>query len=717
MKLNEFLYQLSTLSESGIRIPKGTHAAKIIHHEDFDGVFSAIITYRQLIKQGISPEHITIEGIQYSDMPAEIERKLSKSKGQMVALVDFARIPEDGSQPDFWSDHHPSEKSKSSGGARIGASEFKSDSMHLATLHTENMVDGQTLDVVNKIDSAGYTDLKEILKLPKDFKQARRLERLGILCNALLTKSGILKNTSLLEQFVKETKPSIVSFYNNILKYVRLHDIQEEAIEELEKENPDWGKIEKSRRRMPTLKSKSKIQRHVESINEEALEDEEELERLKAKGSKRTKEEEKRFKELINKPIENLRQRRAATAEKERSGEGSFEDRGIALIQHNPHLQRYLWTQMNKAGVKFPFVIKRYGTMIQVAANPELPEVVKKKVDLNEVANDVMKMIRDKFQNKYNTWAFKIIDSERGGHKGITNIPAFGTLGIMKKDDRGRLKYLQSLEDRIKKLKSKKDMGELMPKKAKELEELEAKKKKFAEKRTQIMNEVENEFIRILDEKFGDVNLKGGEKEYEFEDIETLFRSVLNEAKRKKLLLLDVDDTIVKPKEIHIYKKTPEGEVALSPEEFAKETNPDSSVYDFRDFKDAKKISDSISKGQPILKVLKYMDRMIAKGYKIGILTARAHQKAMQDTMTSWLMYRKKGKLREIGNKLQEVFAVNDAVMAYRGANSAEKKANVIQDLANVYDTIVFVDDDKKNIEAVENLNLQNVKTKHIKQI
>ena len=64
-----------------------------------------------------------------------------------------------------------------------------------------------------------------------------------------------------------------------------------------------------------------------------------------------------------------------------------------------------------------------------------------------------MKKIKSKFQNKYNEWAFNIIDSEMGGHKGITNIPALGTLGIMNKADRTELKYIQSLEGRIKKLK------------------------------------------------------------------------------------------------------------------------------------------------------------------------------------------------------------------------------------------------------------------------
>ncbi|MFW6226349.1 MAG: hypothetical protein ACOC3V_05280, partial [bacterium] len=392
---------------------------------------------------------------------------------------------------------------------------------------------------------------------------ARRLERLVIICNALLTKSRILKNNSLLEDFIKKTKPSIVSFYNNILEYVKLDEIQKEAIEEIQKENPDWKKIEKARNLMPTLKSKTKIQK--ESINEDALSDYEELKKLKNK--KRTSEEEKRYRELVNKPIDTMRTSRTASIEKERSGEGSFVDRGIALIQHNPRLQRYIWTQMNKAGIKYPFVIKRYGTMIQVSINPEIPKEVKEKIDLNTIANDVMDKIKQKFQHKYNRWAFKIIEKESGGHKGITNIAGLGTLGIMRKKDREELKYLKTLEDRVKKLKKRKltkneleqlDKAEyllkkrdilneldkeyytklkrtlditiesLMPKTFKRLQELKDKKEKEAEKRSQIIDEIQEEFLKILKENFGDIKLTGGEKEYEFENLKNLFSSILD---------------------------------------------------------------------------------------------------------------------------------------------------------------------------------------------
>lgn len=558
MNIKEFSQQLN---ESGIRIPKGTHAAKIIHHQDMDGVFSAIIVFNQLIKQGISPKNIVTQWIQYGDSDNEYIDKLKKSKGQMVALVDFARIPE-GAKPDFWSDHHQSDNKKGAGGGRIGATEFKSDTAHLALLHTNNMVDSATIEVINKIDSATYTSIDDVLTLRKDFKEKGRLERLGIICNALLVDSGILKDNSLLENFIKTTKPNLLSFYTNILEHNRLNDIQEEALKELKKANPDWDMIERSRRIMPNKKTKNRIQKGS-SVNESALSDYEELQSLRKK--KRNKEEEKRYRELLSGPVNKIKKSRYDSIQKERGKDSGFEKRGSTLIQNTSRLQRYIWSQLNTAGVKYPFVIKRYPTFIQVSINPDLPNEVREKIDLGKVSDRVMENIKTKFQNKYNEWAFNIIDKEKGGHKGITNIPALGTLGIMNKADREEFKYLKSLEDRIKKLKKYKgDMSDkeqeqldkakemldrkeieevdytklkkylsapmrnMMPDKFERLGELKDKKAKFAEKRKKIMDEIIEEFIDQFEKEFGasktepkikDTQITGGKKEYEFESL------------------------------------------------------------------------------------------------------------------------------------------------------------------------------------------------------
>ena len=77
---------MKILNESGIRIPKGAKAAKIVFHEDTDGIFSAILAMRQLEKQGISKKNIRLDSIQYGKKDDEMSRLLSGKKGQMVVL-------------------------------------------------------------------------------------------------------------------------------------------------------------------------------------------------------------------------------------------------------------------------------------------------------------------------------------------------------------------------------------------------------------------------------------------------------------------------------------------------------------------------------------------------------------------------------------------------------------------------------------------------------
>ena len=174
------------------------------------------------------------------------------------------------------------------------------------------------------------------------------------------------------------------------------------------------------------------------------------------------------------------------------------------------------------------------------------------------------------FGNKYNNWAFEIIEKESGGHKGITNISGLGTLGIMPKRKRERLKELQALKKRVSELKtvgrgklSDEDkeklataqkmlksteipedekayyeklekilmptMEKLMPKKAREMQVLLNQKEAHANKRKAIMNEIEDQFVKAFKKFFNastdipvmgkrsDVKIPGGEKEYALE--------------------------------------------------------------------------------------------------------------------------------------------------------------------------------------------------------
>lgn len=203
---------------------------------------------------------------------------------------------------------------------------------------------------------------------------------------------------------------------------------------------------------------------------------------------------------------------------------------------------------------------------------------------------------------------------------------------------------------------------------------------------------------------------------------EMFYETFLFEEKGESLLLLDVDETIVSPRNIFIYRNLPtdKKETKLTPDEYAKDpaakNKENKQYYDYRDFRDANKVARSIKTGLPIISNLKIMDEYIKKGWKLGILTARGMEEVVFKALKAWLMFRDlKGNLHEIGDRLVRglVKAINDDDgRRYAGITDFEKKANVMKQLAKQYDRIIFIDDDLKNINAIKELGLQNVHTK-----
>lgn len=181
------------------------------------------------------------------------------------------------------------------------------------------------------------------------------------------------------------------------------------------------------------------------------------------------------------------------------------------------------------------------------------------------------------------------------------------------------------------------------------------------------------------------------------------------------IIVFDIDDTLLKAdsSEISIYKKTPNGEIALSTDEFAKDPDAgNSEMFDFRDFNDPIKIYQSIISGTPLIKNLKIMDAYINAGYEFCFLTARACEDVVKSALNSFLKTKKpNGVLTELGDAFNKTLshAVNDKLAKYPGKTDAEKKANILIKLCKEYDKVVFVDDDKKNISAAKQLDLKNL--------
>lgn len=188
----------------------------------------------------------------------------------------------------------------------------------------------------------------------------------------------------------------------------------------------------------------------------------------------------------------------------------------------------------------------------------------------------------------------------------------------------------------------------------------------------------------------------------------------------KGLIVFDIDDTILKvdPSMMSIYKKEPgKSEIKLTTDEFAKDPDAEDPSkrdwFDYRDFKDPVKVYNSIISGTPLIKNLKIMDDYVNAGYDFCFLTARSCEDTVKKALSDFLLVRdENGILKELGDSFKKIMshAVNDEYKKYPGKTDAEKKANILIKLCKKYDRVVFVDDDKKNVNAARELNIKNLK-------
>lgn len=194
-----------------------------------------------------------------------------------------------------------------------------------------------------------------------------------------------------------------------------------------------------------------------------------------------------------------------------------------------------------------------------------------------------------------------------------------------------------------------------------------------------------------------------------------LIKKVLKEEKlpegKNGILLLDIDDTLLKSDSslLKIYRKLPtdKEEVALTTDEYAKEhvSQDNKKYYDYRDFRDPKKVYMSIVKGAPLINNLKVVDDFYNGGYKLGILTARGCADAVKKAIKAFLKVRdKNGNLIKAPISESDIHCVNDDKSNYPGDTDYEKKQNVLRDYAKKYDYVYFIDDDAKNLAAVKAL-------------
>lgn len=415
------------LCESGVKIPKNAKHATILCHKDTDGFVSGLLMYKQLQRQGIPANNINIEFVQYGDKnlldKIEGKNKVEHENTAKVA-VDFSAFPK-GTKLDFTSDHHDNSKDDLIKGksGKIGATEYGSDTEHVATAYAQNLMNYKDVAAITKIDSANYTqdELENTVFLDKKFKEKGGLERAAIIIDTLLV-SLLKKDPSAAIQLMKTCQPSVPSIYNNLLKALKINGERAKAYQAAAKAGgyyaPDTKAMNLDDARQKNLKDLDLHRKMARGINvPKEFEDE-----LDKDGKKVQKVG--NFSHL-NKNV--LLQ------------DGKFPARGSGEKYEYP--TRYMGTLLRGANGKgYPFIIKQFDKLIQVSKNPSSKDEATKNVDLIQI----MKEVIEEFNWKNPKLKEQVLEKS-GGHKAIANIsldPLAGYTKAVKEEREAFTKYI-----------------------------------------------------------------------------------------------------------------------------------------------------------------------------------------------------------------------------------------------------------------------------------
>lgn len=264
------LLNKNLLLESGIKIPKDILSAKILHHDDYDGIMSAVAIALQLKKQGISDQKITTEILHDRDSVEDQIEKLGKRKNQMVVVVDFDRFVGDAkdkakSNIDVQTDHHQkNDTSEKSSSKKSIKPEYGSDVLHISSTKAQNFFTGSDLDIMTGIDSAKFgKNVSTNIFLQKELKKndgpKNKKMRLAIITSSIvgqLVRGSKTVNQGAIKSIIKDVikSPSVIGFYNSVKKHVNLQKQQVQllkAYEGKESGDIDWSKIEEYNEKVP----------------------------------------------------------------------------------------------------------------------------------------------------------------------------------------------------------------------------------------------------------------------------------------------------------------------------------------------------------------------------------------------------------------------------------------------------------------------------------
>jgi hydroxymethylpyrimidine pyrophosphatase-like HAD family hydrolase len=166
----------------------------------------------------------------------------------------------------------------------------------------------------------------------------------------------------------------------------------------------------------------------------------------------------------------------------------------------------------------------------------------------------------------------------------------------------------------------------------------------------------------------------------------------LKDIKKNRLVIFDLDDTLVKTdaKTKIISPKTGRVLKELTPDEFNKFKNSGKYIINFDDFEDP----EILRSGQIIKSIFSKLIYYYKRGVPVSILTARSSKDLVRNFFID----------NGIDIHPSLVIAINDPSCPYEGT-IAQRKQQAIKDLVeDGYTNLIFFDDDEDNLRLAKDM-------------
>lgn len=509
--IKKILKESLPINEAGFKIKekgKLPKSIKLFHHVDLDGIVSAMVAYRQLVKQGMPPNRIELRPVQYGNQKPEF---FNVKPGQKAVMVDYSELPEGARVPDILSDHHiKRDELKSVSGMRHGEVRSekriesepektqRSDTERLAVLHAPQIAGREFVNKVSKVDSAQLGDMYNMDKMVLNSSNIQNVVNFLLTALAkedLKTGDPNAKSTGATEWLIRNGPLSMVGLYNLLTnKNSPLQSVLHNEID-----------LVKELQKSPDQRDESKLKELMGSVSKATL-------RKAMRGEARKK---------APLPLNVVKQQHEKQKEEAITPEKtSFKAKGNVIVSelsgaNQPH--RYLGSMLTKKDLsRYPALMRAWPGMVQIALNPDIEPEVAKNIDLNKIVHDAIDEMANSPDQKWNGWAWKIIREGAGGHTGIANVPSIYLLNLGPKDFREELKKVKDMKSRAAKItlksrstkEGKEKVRDLKKRLDERLKELEKRKEFFDEKRKTSVEKLKNLILQKVNDKLKGVKVK-----------------------------------------------------------------------------------------------------------------------------------------------------------------------------------------------------------------